>query len=70
MRLHYSFQDMDNLYLVRPPVFYGASPPLLRSDAQQVLEYMGGGDLLNLSKIPGGLHSFLRCTGPEILSAS
>jgi hypothetical protein len=24
----------------------------LRSDAQQVLEYMGGGDLLNLSKFP------------------
>jgi hypothetical protein len=24
VRLHYSFQDMDNLYLVRPPVFYAA----------------------------------------------
>jgi protein-serine/threonine kinase len=28
VRLHYSFQDMDNLYLVRPPVFYsGVFPP-------------------------------------------
>ena len=24
VKLHYSFQDMDNLYLVRPPVFYAA----------------------------------------------
>ena len=29
VRLHYSFQDMDNLYLVRPPAFYAAVfPPL------------------------------------------
>ena len=35
---------------MRPPVFYAAAFPLL-SDVQQVLErleYMGGGDLLNL----------------------
>ena len=24
VRMHYSFQDMDNLYLVRPPVSYAA----------------------------------------------
>jgi hypothetical protein len=27
VRLHYSFQDMDNFYLVRPPDFYAAVFP-------------------------------------------
>ena len=27
VRLHYSFQDMDNLYLVRPSVLYAAVFP-------------------------------------------
>jgi serine/threonine protein kinase len=46
VRLHYSFQDRDNLYLVRPQ----SSMRLFcsRSHNSQVLEYMGGGDLLNL----------------------
>jgi protein-serine/threonine kinase len=47
VRLHYSFQDMDNLYLVRSPAFYAAVFPFDLMPLQ-VLEYMGGGDLLNL----------------------
>jgi hypothetical protein len=27
VRLHHSFHDMDNLYLVRPPVFFAAVFP-------------------------------------------
>lgn len=50
VRLYYSFQDRDNLYLVS---YLWLVPP--RSDfisisfvLTQILEYMGGGDLLNL----------------------
>ena len=46
VRLHYSFQDRDHLYLVRVAPFVSASSA--RSLCLQVLEYMGGGDLLNL----------------------
>ena len=45
VRLHYSFQDRDHLYLVRVAPSWG---PSARSLCLQVLEYMGGGDLLNL----------------------
>ena len=50
VRLFYSFQDRDHLYLVSLIVF-GESLPIssiLRMGFYQVLEYMGGGDLLNL----------------------
>lgn len=47
VRLHYSFQDRDNLYLVRPQTSMWPISSRCH-DAQQVLEYMGGGDLLNL----------------------
>ena len=52
VRLFYSFQDRDHLYLVSLDVFCrGESLSIsLISPAgfYQVLEYMGGGDLLNL----------------------
>jgi protein-serine/threonine kinase len=52
VRLHYSFQDRDHLYLVSPGGFYhdeSLSISLIaRIQSHQVLEYMGGGDLLNL----------------------
>lgn len=49
VRLHYSFQDRDNLYLVSLVSFYSL-PNNAHNEFQsnQVLEYMGGGDLLNL----------------------
>lgn len=52
VRLHYSFQDRDHLYLVSLSVFCrgeSLSISLIpRVKFPQVLEYMGGGDLLNL----------------------
>ena len=46
VRLRYSFQELDNLYLVRPPVFYAAVFPfdLMPNRSSN----MGGDDLLNL----------------------
>jgi protein-serine/threonine kinase len=46
VKLYYSFQNRDNLYLVRPQA--SMRPFSSRSHVQQILEYMGGGDLLNL----------------------
>jgi protein-serine/threonine kinase len=52
VRLHYSFQDRDHLYLVSLIAFcHGESLSISlipRINFCQVLEYMGGGDLLNL----------------------
>lgn len=44
VRLFYSFQDRDHLYLV----CYMCSLVLVAHNVVQVLEFMGGGDLLNL----------------------
>jgi len=52
VRLFYSFQDRDHLYLVSLVDFcHGESLSISlipRAEYHQVLEYMGGGDLLNL----------------------
>jgi len=52
VRLFYSFQDRDHLYLVSLIDFcHGESLSISlipRAEYYQVLEYMGGGDLLNL----------------------
>lgn len=45
VRLFYSFQDRDHLYLVRQAIDMYLIDLISR---YQVLEYMGGGDLLNL----------------------
>lgn len=49
VRLFYSFQDRDHLYLV---ILLGAChtpfTSLIPRSISKVLEYMGGGDLLNL----------------------
>lgn len=43
VRMFYSFQDRDHLYLVR-----GLIHAVIPRSCLQVLEFMGGGDLLNL----------------------
>lgn len=52
VRLFYSFQDRDHLYLVSLTLLCrGRSLSIsliFRIQSRQVLEYMGGGDLLNL----------------------
>lgn len=53
VRLFYSFQDRDHLYLVSSRCFFCHGESLSislisRAGFYQVLEYMGGGDLLNL----------------------
>ena len=52
VRLFYSFQDRDHLYLVSLIVLcHGETlpiPSMSPTGLYQVLEYMGGGDLLNL----------------------
>lgn len=47
VKLYYSFQDRDNLYLVRGNRKSNSSATLTDGYCQ-VLEFMGGGDLLNL----------------------
>ena len=44
VRLFYSFQDRDNLYLVRLATLFVRS----LANLYKILEFMGGGDLLNL----------------------
>jgi len=53
VRLYYSFQDRDHLYLVSHQIYFPkvAVEGLISTsfpNIYQVLEYMGGGDLLNL----------------------